>query len=136
MPIDDDIPLEVRTAAAVVAHPQPMRRGSLGERFMKCGKPSCGCHTDRDARHGPYFVLTRGVEHTTRSRFLTPAQAQLARAQVARAAGFREQLEDYWQACERWADTELEAAAGADAAKKGASRKPSQRRSPRRSRRS
>ena len=135
MPIDD-LPPDVRAAAAVVAHPQPMRRGSLGERFMKCGKPSCACHTDPKARHGPYFVLTRGVEHITRSRFLTPAQTQLARAQVARAAGFREQLEEYWQACERWADAELEAAAaGTEAAKKGASKKPSRRSSSRKSRR-
>jgi hypothetical protein len=114
-----------------------MRRGSLGERFMKCGKPACGCHRDPNARHGPYFVVTRGVEHTTRSRFLTPAQVQVVRAQVKRAAEFREQLEQYWQACERWADTELEAtAAEAEAAKKGASRRPSRRRSSRKSRRS
>jgi len=136
MPVDD-LPPDVRTAVAVVAHPQPMRRGSLGERFMKCGKPACGCRSDPNARHGPYFVVTRGVEHTTRSRFLTPAQVELARAQVKRAAEFREQLEQYWQACERWADTELEAAAAeAEAEKKGASRRPSRRRSSRKSRRS
>jgi hypothetical protein len=104
---------------------------------MKCGKPACTCHSDPNERHGPYFVLTRGVNHTTRSRFLTPAQAQLARTQVARGAGFREQLEQYWQACERWADTELEAAAAeGEAAKKGASRRPLRRRLSRRSRRS
>ena len=136
MPLDD-LPSDVRAAAAVLAQPQPMRRGSLGERLMKCGQPACDCHTDPNARHGPYFVLTRSVARTTRSRFLTPAQAQLASVQIARAAGFREQLEQYWQACERWADTELEAtAAGADAAKKGASRKPSRSRSSRKSRRS
>ena len=132
MPMDD-IPPDVRAAAAVLAHPQPMRRGSLGERFMKCGKPTCSCHSDPNARHGPYFVLTRGVQHTTRSRFLTSAQTELARTQVARGAGFREQIELYWQACERWADAELEAAA-ADAAKKGASRRPLRRRLSRRSR--
>lgn len=136
MPIDD-LPSDVRATAAVLARPQPMRRGSLGARFMKCGKPTCACHRDLDARHGPYFVLTRGVEHTTRSRFLTPAQANVARTQVARAAGFREQLEEYWQACERWADTELEAAAAdAGAAKKGASGTRSRRRSVKRSKRS
>ena len=136
MPVDDR-PSDVRATAAALAHPQPMRRGSLGERFMKCGKAACACHTDPDARHGPYFSLTRGVAHTTRSRFVTRAQAAVARTQVARAAAFRAHLEDYWQACERWADAELEAAAGeADAAKKGASPAPSRRRSPRRSPRS
>ena len=136
MPIDDR-PSDVRATATVLTHARPMRRGSVGARFMKCGKPTCACHADPDARHGPYFVLTRGVEHTTRSRFLTPAQAEVARAQVARAAGFREQLEEHWQACERWADTELEAAtADAGAAKKGASGTRSRPRSGKRSRRS
>ncbi len=134
---DDDLPPDVRAAVAAMARPQAMRRGSLGERFMKCGKPACGCHSDPNARHGPYFVLTRGVEHTTRSRFLTPEQVQLARAQVARATQFREQLEQYWQACERWADTELEAATtDTEAAKKGASRRSSRQRLRPRSRRS
>lgn len=133
---DDDVPADVRAALTVMANPQPMRRGSLGERFMKCGKPACGCHSDPDARHGPYFVLTRGVQHTTRSRFLTPQQAELARAQVARATEFRELLEHYWQACERWADTELEAAAAdTEAAKKGASGRRSPRKLRPRSRR-
>lgn len=132
-----DLPHDVSEALDALAQPQPMRRGSLGERFMKCGKPACACHAEAGARHGPYFVLTRGVEHTTRSRFLTPTQAELARQQVERAAQFRERLELYWQACERWADNELEtSAADAEAAKKGASRKPSRRRSSRRSRRS
>ena len=133
----DDLPADVRTTVATLAHPQPMRRGSLGERFMKCGKAACACHTDADARHGPYFSLTRGVAHTTRSRFVTRAQAEVARTQVARAAVFREHLEGYWQACERWADAELDAAAAtADAAKKGASETPSRRRLKRRSPRS
>lgn len=133
---EDDLPADVRAALAVMVHPQPMRRGSLGERLMKCGKPACACHRDPNARHGPYFVLTRGVEHTTRSRFLTPEQVELARAQVARATEFREQLEHYWQACERWADTELEAVtADTEVGKKGASRRRSRPRSRPRSRR-
>ena len=136
MPVDD-LPPDVRTTAAVLAHPQPMRRGSLGERFMKCGNAACACQTDPDARHGPYYSLTRGVAHTTRSRLLTGPQAAVARAQVARAAVFRRHLEEYWQACERWADAELEAAAAdAEAAKKGASPAPSRRRSRRTSPRS
>lgn len=48
----DDLPPDVRAATAV-AHPRLMRRGSVGERFMKCGKPSCACHTDKKARQGP-----------------------------------------------------------------------------------
>ncbi len=51
-----------------------MRRGSLSERTIKCSKPGCGCGHDPNARHGPYFSLTRAVEGKTRSRFLTAEQ--------------------------------------------------------------
>jgi hypothetical protein len=44
-----------------LAHPQSMRRGSLSQRFMKCGEPGCACATDPKARHGSYFNLTRAV---------------------------------------------------------------------------
>lgn len=58
----------------------------------------------------------------------TPQQVELARAQVARATEFREHLEHYWQACERWADTELEAVtAYTEVGKKGASKRCSRR---------
>lgn len=132
----DDLPADIRSIAAVVTKPQPMRRGSIGERFMKCGKHSCPCHTDLNARHGPYFVLTRSIDRTTKSRFLTPTQAQVARTQVARGVEFREQIERYWQACEKWADSELETTEDVEVAKKGASRKPLQPKWPRKSRRS
>ena len=36
---------------------------------------------------------------------------------------FRQQLEAYWQACERWADQELDAAPRAEALKKGGSKR-------------
>jgi len=129
MPITD-LPAEVRAAATVLSHPQPMRRGSLGERYLTCGKAACACHRDADARHGPYYSVSRVVQGRTQSRWLTAAQAVVVRDQVARAAKFRAHLETYWQACEHWADVELaDTAADGPAAKKGASRRPSQRRS-------
>jgi hypothetical protein len=33
-----DVPAPVRTLAAQVAEPTPMRRGSLSERYVKCSK--------------------------------------------------------------------------------------------------
>ena len=79
-----------------------MRRGSLSERTIKCSKPGCACAKDPKARHGPYFSLTRGVEGKTRSRFLTPEQAALARQQIEAGHEFRSQLETYWEGCEDW----------------------------------
>ena len=132
-----ELPSEVRAAAADLGHPQPMRRGSLGKRFMKCGKSACACHRDRDARHGPYYSVSRVVHGQTQSRWLMAEQAAVVRVQVAAGQQFRRQVDAYWAACEHWADTELQAAAGeTDAVKKGASRTPSRRRSPTRSTRS
>lgn len=78
---------------------------------------------------GRTFSVSRVVHGQTQSRWLTAEQAVVVRAQVAAGQQFRRQVDAYWDACEHWADTELEAAAGeADAAKKGASDKPSRRR--------
>jgi len=123
-----ELPSDVRAAAAVLSHPQPMRRGSLGTRFMKCGKAACACHRDPDARHGPYYSVSRVAHGQTQSRWLTAEQAAVVRAQVATGQQFRRQVDAYWAACEHWADTELTAATGeSEAVKKGASAGPSRR---------
>lgn len=33
--------------------------GTLYRRFRKCGKASCRCATDPEARHGPYYQWSR-----------------------------------------------------------------------------
>jgi hypothetical protein len=133
-----DVPERVRDLAAQLAAPTPMRRGSLAERYVKCGKPGCRCAEDPTARHGPYYSLTRGVEGQTQSRWLTAEQADAARQQVAAGQRFRTEVEAYWAACEAWADAELEAPAAGQpaAAQKGGSRRPSRPRPSARSRRS
>jgi hypothetical protein len=133
-----EVPASVREALAALAEPRAMRRGSLSERYMKCNKPGCPCAERAQARHGPYFSLTRGVAGSTRSRLLSAEQAGLARTQVAAGQQFRQEVEVYWEACEQWADAQLEApqAASREAAKKGASKKPSTRKSSPRSKRS
>lgn len=132
-----ELPSDVRAAAAVLSQPHPMRRGSLGERFLTCGKASCACHRDPDARHGPYYSVSRVVHGQTQSRWLTAEQAAVVRAQIAAGQQFRRQVDAYWDACEHWADAELAPAAAATAAvKKGASKRPSRRKSSARSTRS
>ncbi len=127
MTIPSEIPSRVRQLAAGLSVPKAMRRGSLSERSVKCSKPNCACGQDPKARHGPYPSLTRAVEGKTRSRFLTTQQAEIARQQIAAGRKFREQLDDYWEACEQWADAQLEdlPAASQEAAKKGGSRRSS-----------
>jgi len=135
----DPIPASPAAAALAdrLAHPEPLRRGSLCERFVKCSKPGCPCATDPDARHGPYLSLTRAVHGKTQSRLLSPKQAAQARRQIQAGQQFRQQVDAYWKVCEQWADQELDelaaAPATAEAVKKGGSKRASKRRSSQRS---
>ncbi|MBI4289804.1 MAG: hypothetical protein HY671_15430 [Chloroflexi bacterium] len=119
--LDEVVPAGVRELAATLARPTPMRRGSVSERSMKCGQKGCRCQHDRQARHGPYYSLTRIEGGKTRSRYLSTEQAALARQQIEAGQEFRSRVEAYWQACEGWADAQLTApgAASQEKAKKG-----------------
>ena len=115
------VPDDVVAAMAVLAEPRPLRRGSLTERLMRCGKDTCACRRDPAARHGPYIEWSRVVEGRRVSRYLTPEQADLVRAQIDAGQGFRRSVEELWRACERWADAEL-GAAGDEGDERGGSR--------------
>lgn len=103
-----EAPPRVRQLAADLAQPKPMRRGSLSPRTIKCGKAGCACADDPKARHGPYFSLTQAVAGQTRSRFLSAERAAVAQQQIAAGRQFREHIDTYWEACEEWADAEIE----------------------------
>ncbi len=118
------VPSRITHLAAAFSHPEPMRRGSLCERRPK-------------AAHGPYFLLTQKVEGKTRSRYVSPEQAPVVRRQIESGRQFRERLEAYWGACERWADAQLEAIpVSAEEAEKGGSPRTWKAKSPRKSKRS
>lgn len=138
MPDNHDTPVAVRDLARQLAEPKPMRRGTLSVQYLRCNKPGCGCADRRGARHGPYYRVVRVVEGKTRSRHVATAQADLLREQVEAGQQFRRHVEAYWQACEQWADAQLEApeAASQEAAKKGGSKRRSRPKSSARSKRS
>jgi len=131
-------PAPLRQLGAELAETKPMRRGSLSERMVKCSKPGCSCREDPDARHGPYFSLTRAVGGKTQSRILTKEQAALARQQIEAGHEFRTKLESFWEGCEAWADSELNGSstASTEEAEKGGSRRASKTKLSRKSRRS
>jgi len=109
-----------------------MRRGSVSVRRVKCNKPGCSCREDPEARHGPYYSLVREVDGKTRSRWVPAGAVPELRSQVENGQEFRRVVDAYWQACEEWADAVLEpreAASEDEAAKKGASKGRSPRRS-------
>ena len=137
MPERADVPTAVRDLARQLSEPQPMRRGTLSTQYLRCNKPGCACAGRPGARHGPYYRVVRVVQGRTQSRHVPADRVETLRRQVEAWQAFRQHVEAYWQACERWADTELDtpAAAAQEAAKKGASKRPSKRRSSRRSKR-
>jgi len=132
---NNDVPPPVHEIASRLAQPKPMRRGSLSVRYVKCNKPGCACADDPEARHGPYTSVVRTIDGQTRSRRVPAAQTDVLRQQIEAGQQFRKEVEAYWQACEQWADAELDSAEGTsqEVAKKGGSEKPSRRKSSRRS---
>lgn len=133
---DVDVPTRIGELAARLGEPRPMRRGSISSRMVKCNKPGCACSERADARHGPYVSWVRVVDGKTQSRWVASEKAEIVRRQVEAGQQFRKQVESYWEACERWADAELEAAPEGGAAKKGGSKRRSKPRSSSRSKRS
>jgi hypothetical protein len=128
------VPSRLAQLAAAFSQPAPIRRGSLYERRMKCGQAVCACQHDPQAAHGPYFTLTQKVEGKTRSRYISPQQAPVVRRQIEGGRQFRERVEAYWEACERWADEQLEAVPASPAeAEKGGSQRTSRTKSSRKS---
>ena len=135
---DPLVPEEVSALASQLAEPKPMRRGSVSERYVKCNKAGCPCADHADARHGPYYSVTRVVKGRTKSRWLDAEQARQVREQVATGQKFRQLVEAYWQTCEQWADAQLEdtESGSQKAAKKRASKRRSKSRPSPRSKRS
>ena len=122
---DSTVPADVLRLTERLADAKPLRRGSLSERYVKCSKPDCPCCDSKDARHGPYYSVSRVVNGKTQSRWLNAKEAEVVRRQLEQGQAFRKNIEAYWEACERWADAELETleAASAETVKKGASKR-------------
>ncbi len=123
------LPPQVAELSAALSQPRAMRRGSVNERRMKCGQTNCACQRDPKARHGPYYTLTQAAGGKTRSRYVTAERVLVLRRQIDAGREFRQQVEAYWEACEQWADAELEHTQAAEAAEKKGSRRVSGKRS-------
>ncbi len=138
MPEGHATPAAVRHLARVLSEPQPMRRGTFSVQYLKCNKPGCACAERPAARHGPYYRVVRVVGGQTRSRHVAATYADVLRQQVEAGQTFRAQVDAFWDACEQWADAQLDTpeATAQEAAKQGASTGRSKPRSAPRSKRS
>ncbi len=54
-----------------------VRRGSLIERFMPCGKAGCCCQATPPQLHGPYYQWTRKLRGKTLTVRLSEKEARL-----------------------------------------------------------
>jgi hypothetical protein len=63
-------------------------RGTLLQRFKRCGSPGCGCHADPTKLHGPYWQWTSKVKGKTITRMLNEAQVRRYRAWMDNAQRF------------------------------------------------
>ena len=57
--------------------------GTLLKSLMKCGKPSCRCHEDPAARHGPYYRWGHMRAGKLVQRYVSAEQAVALRQSIA-----------------------------------------------------
>ena len=92
----------------LLAATRSMVQGGLSETSRRCGKTTCQCHHDPTYRHGPHLYLTYRDDGESRSLYVPPEQADVARAAhdawasfwaigCALAALNREELRRQWQ---------------------------------------
>ena len=85
-----------------------MVQGGLSETSRRCGKPTCACAEDPAFQHGPHLYLTYREDGASRSLYVPPEEAPIARAAHAAWATFweagcaiaalnREALRHRWQ---------------------------------------
>lgn len=55
-------------------------KGTVLQRRMKCGQPSCACHRDPSQRHGPYWEWTYKVRGKTVNVRLSPEAGPIYQA--------------------------------------------------------
>ena len=93
---------------ALLAATRSMVQGGLSETSRRCGKATCRCQRDPGYRHGPHLYLTYRDDGASRSLYVPPEQAAVARAAheawgvfwetgCALAALNREALRRQWQ---------------------------------------
>jgi hypothetical protein len=69
-------------------------KGSITERWIPCGTPSCACHKDTKKRHGPYFQLSWKEKGKTLSHFLSGEKVDLYREWIQNRRTLMEMVDE------------------------------------------
>jgi hypothetical protein len=93
----------IREALAAVAY---LCSGTLLKNLMKCGKPSCRCHQDPAARHGPYYRWGHMKAGKLVHRYVSPAQAAILRQAITNYRKVKKLLRAWEEETERLIDTQ------------------------------
>lgn len=72
-------------------------KGTLLQRYKRCSSPGCGCQTDLEKRHGPYWQWSYKVDGKTVSRALSNQQAQRYREWLDNAGRFEEIVQELFE---------------------------------------
>ena len=64
---------------ALLTATRSMVQGGLSETSRRCGKPTCPCAHDATFRHGPHLYLTYREDGASRSLYVPPEEAPIAR---------------------------------------------------------
>ena len=83
-----------RRIASAIASIDLALPGSVEVRRTRSGKPSCRCHTDDAARHGPYIVWTRKVNARTVTKVLSEEELASYRGWLDNARRLRELVDE------------------------------------------
>lgn len=86
--------LEQRLAGLVDEVPNlaEILRGTVGERFVRCGKPGCRCQ--EGAGHGPVFFLSSSLGGRTKQVALTPETYEIAKRYVGNYVRLKEIVDE------------------------------------------
>ena len=93
----------IREALAAVDY---LCSGTLLKNLMKCGKPSCRCHQDPAARHGPYYRWGHMKAGKLVHRYVSPAQAAILRQAITNYRKVKKLLHAWEEETERLIDTQ------------------------------
>lgn len=104
-----------------------MRRGSLTERYIPCGKSGCRCTKRGNRGHGPQYSYTRKVNRKTSTEYISAERAEVVRGQIENRKEFAKLCQEFLEVNEEICDLRMEEVLRTD------SKKNSSRRSKRRS---
>jgi len=126
--------LEQRRAALQeeLARLGDLRLGSLVYRYRRCGKPGCHCSNPEHPGHGGWIISKKVRGSTVLSTVPREEQLPLVRQQLEEGRRFWKLAEEFAEVSDELSRRKLSGASAKADAKKGASRRSSRSRSPRR----